>query len=348
MSTKIKIGHATISEKGTAYGEAGDQKGNEVCIVDDYDIIERLSPNVLLRPNTSTLAEASAKACEAGCANNNIGYSQSTRNTLNNLAKDVGYDLSKVTSKCNTDCSAFVTVCAIAGGSKISYGSNAPTTSNMRTRFKQSGDYTVLTDSKHLTQTDYLKRGDILVHEGSHTIMVLENGSSHADEIVDPDIGGSTIVTSITDITVFQIAVHTKSIDAEKATFSIKAIEQKSGMADKEFSSSKINKYDWYYELATIGKETILNKSISLSSSKKEISISSLKPDTAYAIRVLAKNKKTGNKELCSQKIIFTTLPANIGKDDTKQEFVCKSLNTINHIYIKVNDKFKPVILHNK
>lgn len=348
MSTKIKIGHATISEKGTAYGDAGDQYGNEVCVVDDYDIIERLSPNVLLRPNTSTLAEASAKACEAGCANNNIGYSQSTRNTLNSLAKDVGYDLSKVTSKCNTDCSAFVTVCAIAGGSKISYGSNAPTTSNMRTRFKQSGDYSVLTDSKHLTQTDYLKRGDILVHEGSHTIMVLENGSSHADEIVDPDEGGSTIVTAITDITVRYIAVDIKSVEAEKATFSIKVVDRKSGESDKALNTSKIKNYEWSYELITIDKDTTKNESLSLGSSKKELSVTGLKPETTYYLRVIAENKKTGKKEFCSQKIIFTTLPTNIDKNDTKQKFICKSLNTINHIYIKVNDKFKPAILHKK
>jgi peptidoglycan hydrolase-like protein with peptidoglycan-binding domain len=43
--------------------------------------------------------------------------------------------------------------------------------------FVNSGDYVKLTDSKYLTTDKYLMRGDILVKEGSHTVMVLDNGS---------------------------------------------------------------------------------------------------------------------------------------------------------------------------
>ena len=111
MATKIKIGHASISENNTAYGTAGDSTGREVCINENFSILD-LAPHVVLRPKTSTLAEKSAKACEDGCNNNNIGYSQSGRNTLYNLAKNNGYKLSDV-GLCNTDCSAFVN-CAFA------------------------------------------------------------------------------------------------------------------------------------------------------------------------------------------------------------------------------------------
>lgn len=177
MSTKIKkIGHASISEKNSVNGEAGDSTGKEVCLVKEYNL-SRIQPYVVLRPKSDTLAEASARACIAGCRNNHIGYSQSTRNTLNTYAKAVGYDLSKVTTDCNTDCSAFMTVCAIAGGANIEYGSNGPTTSTMRTKFKQSGDYDVFTSAEYTNSSDLLKRGDILVREGHHTIMVLENGT---------------------------------------------------------------------------------------------------------------------------------------------------------------------------
>ena len=166
MSTIIKIGHASQSEHGTAQGTAGDSTKKEVCINDSANVSGSwISPYIVLRPVNLSLAENSAKACEAGCSNDAIGYSQGTRNTLYTEASKADFNLSNITTACNTDCSAFMTVCAIAGGAKISYGSNAPTTGNMRTRFKQSGNYTVLTDSKHLTQTDYLKRGDILVKE---------------------------------------------------------------------------------------------------------------------------------------------------------------------------------------
>ena len=170
----IKIGHASISEKGTITGNVGDNNGKEVCTRSWYNG----GWQFVLRPKSSTVAEKSAKACEKGCANNSIGYDQNQRNTLNTQAKKVGYDLSKVTTKCETDCSAFMTVCAISGGADVEYGSNGPTTSTMKSKFSASGDYNVLTDSKYLTSDKYLKRGDILVKAGSHTVMALENGSS--------------------------------------------------------------------------------------------------------------------------------------------------------------------------
>lgn len=170
----VKIGHASISEKGTVTGNSGDNNGKELCQRNWYNG----GWQFVLRPKSSTIAEKSAKACEKGCANNNIGYDQNQRNTLNTQAKRVNYDLSKITTKCETDCSAFMTVCAIAGGANIVYGkTNGPTTSTMKSKFSASGDYTVLTDSKYLTSDKYLKRGDILVKAGSHTVMVLENGS---------------------------------------------------------------------------------------------------------------------------------------------------------------------------
>lgn len=177
----IKIGHASIDENGKAKGgAAGDQNGKEVCTRSWYS-----KPwDYILRPKTAALAEASARACEAGCANSKIGYDQNQRNTLNTQAKKVGYDLSKITTKCETDCSAFMTVCAIAGGANIAYTSNAPTTSTMKSAFTASGAYEVLNSSKYTTTDKNLKRGDILVKAGSHTVMALENGSAVATTTV--------------------------------------------------------------------------------------------------------------------------------------------------------------------
>lgn len=169
----VRIGHASIDERGKAKdGAAGDQTGKEVCVRAWYS-----KPwKVLLRARDAAVAEKMAAACEAGCANNNIGYDQNQRNTLHTLAKANGYDLSKV-GKCETDCSAFMTVCAIAAGvSGLEYSGNAPTTSTMRSKFTETGEFAVLTAAKYLTGTDYLKRGDILLSPGSHTAMVLDTG----------------------------------------------------------------------------------------------------------------------------------------------------------------------------
>lgn len=170
----IKIGHASKDENNTyTNGKAGDQTKKEVCTREWYS-----KPwEFVLRPTSSTIAEKMAKACEAGCANNKIGYDQNQRNTLNTQAAKVGYDLSKITTACETDCSAFMAVCAIAAGVNLSYGSNGPTTSTIKSAFKNTGKFTVLTDSKYLTSDNYLKRGDVLVKPGSHTVMALQNGS---------------------------------------------------------------------------------------------------------------------------------------------------------------------------
>ncbi len=175
----VKIGHASIDENGKANsGVAGDQNGKEVLTRDWYN-----KPwNVMLRPKSATVAELSARACEASCANPNIGYDQYGRNTLYTKAKAVDFDISEIKDPCECDCSSLMHVCAIAGGANLTYGSNGHTTRTMVKEFVASGDYEKFTDSKYLTSDKLLKRGDILVKEGSHTVMVLENGSAVATD----------------------------------------------------------------------------------------------------------------------------------------------------------------------
>lgn len=171
----VKIGHASIDEnKKIKGGASGDQTGGEVCTRTWYN-----KPwDFVLRPKSATLAEKSAKACEDACANKNIGYDQNQRNTLYSQARKAGFDLSKITVPCECDCSSLMHVCALAGGANITYGSNGAATINMKSRFTVNGEYEVLTDSKYLTSDKLLKRGDILVKEGSHTVMILEDGAS--------------------------------------------------------------------------------------------------------------------------------------------------------------------------
>ena len=170
----VRIGHASIDENGKANsGVAGDQNGKEVLIRDWYS-----KPwNVLLRPVRAEVAEISARACEAACANPNVGYDQYGRNTLHAKAKATGFDLSKIVDPCECDCSSLMHVCAMAGGANLTYGSNGHTTRTMVKAFVASGDYVKLTGSEYLTSSKLLKRGDILVKEGSHTVMVLDNGA---------------------------------------------------------------------------------------------------------------------------------------------------------------------------
>lgn len=171
----VRIGHASISENGTVAGKKGDQSKREVCIREWY----AKGWNVVLRPRSAKIAEETAKACEDGCKNDNIGYSQFDFDGRNSAYKEWQkcHDMKKI-GKSNTDCSAFMTLCAIAGGVvELNYTINAPTTSTMRRAFVATEKYEALTASKYLNSSEHLKRGDILVHEGHHTAMVLDNGA---------------------------------------------------------------------------------------------------------------------------------------------------------------------------
>lgn len=354
MSTTIKIGHASISESGSINGTAGDQTKAEVYIKSDFNILSK-NYNVVLRPKSKALAEKSVAACIAGCNNNNIGYSQSTRNTLYNLAKANGYNLATV-GLCNTDCSAFMTVCAIAGGAKIDYGSNAPTTSNMRTRFQQSGHYNVLTAAKYTTKTDNLKSGDILVCEGHHTVMVLENGSAiteEVEEVVEPVTPEEPEkpttpegITATVKITTYSIEAIIDKIEDTKASINIKVMEQKTGSATKTMSGSKVAKYTWSYQLIKLSDNTKTTKEFQISSGTYKLSLDSLDKDTAYAIQVFA--EKSGAPAFCSQKIIFTTAINKI--EQTEQPADNKKFtgdtNIINQAYLRVGNSYKPVIIY--
>jgi hypothetical protein len=348
MSTTItKIGHASMSEHGSVNGTAGDQTeyGTEVCTVENYDI-SRIQPYIVLRPKTAALANASAAACKDGCDNNHIGYSQNSRNTLKTRAEAVGYDLSKITTNCNTDCSAFLSVCAIAGGANISYGTNGPTTTTMRSKFKQSGDYIVLTDSKHLTMSDYLKRGDILVREGHHTIMVLENNSDYIDDDIpteQPDTPVEQPGTPITDIRVKYIDVSVPVLTATTATINVKTVERKTGIADKLLSASAVKKYSWKYTIEALdNRNNIKTQTLSPTSSSYTIALAELLPGTTYAIQVIA--AKNRHIELCSPKILFTTAQTT-GQKEIKKQFNFNASN-IDKVYIKVNDEYKHAIVY--
>lgn len=196
----VLIGHASIDENGRAYGGVpGDQTTREVCTRYWYN-----RPwTVLLRPVSATTAEKMAAFCEAVCKNDMVGYNQYQRNSLRAAAQKAGWDPAKI-GRCDTDCSAFMTVCAEAAGVDVSkcytYG-NAPVTQTMRSDFAKTGAFTVLTDSKYLTSDKYLKRGDILVYEPGHTVMVLTNGEAAQGGTASP----TTAPAESTDSTVYFI-----------------------------------------------------------------------------------------------------------------------------------------------
>lgn len=172
----VKIGSARIDENGRAHGgQAGDQTGKEVSTQNWY--LNSKGWRVY-RAKNPAVAEKIGQCMERACANNAIGYDQYQRNTLYKEAEKFGFDVSKVTTPCETDCSALVRVCcAYAGILGLPEGFR---TGNMPTNLAKTGAFTELTGSKYQEQSTYLGRGDILVTKTSgHTVVVLSNGSKY-------------------------------------------------------------------------------------------------------------------------------------------------------------------------
>lgn len=183
-TTNVRMGHASISENNTAYGTAGDTTKKEVCERKWYN---RPWDYIAIYPDAG-VRERMALAVEAGCANDKIGYSQSGRNTLNARAKEVNYDLSKITIACNTDCSAYMNVCAVASGSPdVTYGSNGWTTSNMKSKLQAAG-YKIVTDPVLVSDAKYCVRGAIYVKASAHTACGLDNGTEYAKTLAAAQI----------------------------------------------------------------------------------------------------------------------------------------------------------------
>lgn len=166
----VKIGHASIDENGTIRnGKAGDQTARELCIRDWYNA----KWLAVIRPKDGSVAEKIAKAMEQACANEKIGYDQYQRTTLYTAAKAVDWDLSKITTTCECDCSSLVAVCVNAAGVPVSKDIY---TGNEQAALVGTGKFEVLTGSSYTGSSTKLKRGDILLSSG-HTAVVLSNGS---------------------------------------------------------------------------------------------------------------------------------------------------------------------------
>jgi peptidoglycan hydrolase-like protein with peptidoglycan-binding domain len=168
----VKIGHASIDENGrVCNGNAGDQTGKEVCTRNWYN-----KPwTSVIRPKDIVIADKIAKAMEQACANNNIGYDQNQRTTLFTQAKANNWNLSKISVKCETDCSALVAVCVNAAGIHISKDIY---TGNQLQALKSTGKFNIYTSSDYTSSDTKLRRGDILLSSG-HTAIVLSSGSTN-------------------------------------------------------------------------------------------------------------------------------------------------------------------------
>lgn len=170
----VRIGSARSSYGNTA---AGDQNGGKEVSTQDYYVHSK--GWVVIRAKDAKVREKIATAMERACANNDIGYSQGTRNTLYNNVKPYNFDPAKTTKKVNTDCSALVRVCCCYAGISVGDFNTASETAALMA----TGKFEKFTDAAHCKSSKKLMRGDILnTKTKGHTVVVLDNGSEAGTE----------------------------------------------------------------------------------------------------------------------------------------------------------------------
>lgn len=177
----VKIGSARINEIGQISGGIpGDQTGKECCTEDWY---MHSYGWVVIRAKDKQVRERIALDMEYICDNDNIGYDQPRDQSLYVASKPYGFNASKVTTRCDTDCARAVRVCVLFAGIDVKDFYTATEIETLRA----TGAFDVLYDEKYCASPDYLLRGDILCTPvQGHTVVVLTDGPRAHDLPTDP------------------------------------------------------------------------------------------------------------------------------------------------------------------
>lgn len=208
----VKIGSSRIDENGKlSGGVAGDQTGLEVAIEPWY---LHSKGWVIIRAKDDAVRERIAQCMEAACANNNVGYDQSTSWDLYDKAKQYGWDCSKVNTPVETDCSSLVRVCvAHALQRDIPWFSTA----NEVEVLDATDEFQIIREPKYTEASAYQMRGDILCTTvQGHTVVVLDDGSKVECEIIST--GNTTLCGTGIGTAVAKQAMHVRDGESTFAT----------------------------------------------------------------------------------------------------------------------------------
>lgn len=174
----VKVGHATIDERGKASGgKAGDQNGKEVCTRSWY---LKSQGWWTLRCKVPGMAEYIARAMEIIVADPDVGYDQTQNQTLWNLLKANGFDIKNINKAVETDCARLVRVCVQWAAMQVGLNVTIPDfyTATEASVLVGTGLFEKLTADKYNKQDTWLLRGDLQVTRGKgHTWVILSNGS---------------------------------------------------------------------------------------------------------------------------------------------------------------------------
>lgn len=166
----VRIAQASRGESGYRNQQAGNQTGAELNIRSWY-----ARPwNVVLRAADPAVASRIAEFMEHAVACRLIGYDQADRMSLFYALLANGFDIGKLTSRVECDCSSLVTAAVVAAGIPV-----PPDlwTGNMQAALLASGAFRALDMDIYTAMDGYLQRGDILLNTALHVAVALDNGA---------------------------------------------------------------------------------------------------------------------------------------------------------------------------
>lgn len=163
-------------------GRAGDQRKTSPdangCFQGELNVQPWYSKpwDYLIRPNSETVANAIAGNMHAICQNRNVGYDQNQDETLWEAFDKLGWSPLAIPHLplCETDCCRLLDVCVRLAGIKNIPNLRHKYTGNIRNALEASGHFTVYSDKALTQSTAKLRRGDILLQEGHHVVVVLD------------------------------------------------------------------------------------------------------------------------------------------------------------------------------
>lgn len=166
-------------------GQAGDQRKTKPdangCFLGELNVEPWYNKpwDVLIRPKSEIVANAIAGNIHTICLNKNVGYDQNNDESLWNAFEKLGWTPLSIAKLplCECDCCRLVDV-----GIRLAGITNIPNlkhkyTANIKAALQASGHFDILTGAEYTQSTAKLKRGDLLLQEGHHIVVVLDSAT---------------------------------------------------------------------------------------------------------------------------------------------------------------------------
>ena len=188
----VTIGQATNGEGGKLRGcKAGDQSGGEVSLSSwsyGKSSGSAFHWKYVFRAKDPSIGKALAENMKAAAANDHIGYDQDSpdRYSFYDAAAAADWDISAISTNCETTCASAVSVCLNAAGVKVP---KLWYSGIVARDLENTGQFYCYTSSDYTASPAKLLPGDILVTPDKHTAMVVESPNHFQFEVTYKESG---------------------------------------------------------------------------------------------------------------------------------------------------------------